>query len=71
MRGDTSVGPQDREEMSEDAAKLTVIGIAVSALGKLALRDSGSAYLTAHERTECYQALIDALGVLNNEKDNS
>ena len=53
----------------KDAAKQAAIEIAIQALGKLALRESGGAYLTPHERTECYQCLVDVLGVLENEKE--
>ena len=55
---------------NQDAAKLAVLGLAVSALGKLALQDKPDAYLTAQERQDAYQCLMDALEVLNDEKDN-
>ncbi len=58
-------------DKESDAAKQAVIEIAIVMLGKLALRDSGAAYLTAHEATACYQALIDCLEVLNDEKEEN
>ena len=52
----------------EESAKLAVIELAVSALGALAV-GGPHGKLNANERVEMRQCLMDALEVLNNEKE--
>ncbi len=58
-----------RQKSRDESAKLAVIELAVVALGKLALQDSRTGYLSAQEKIDAHQCLMDALEVLNDERE--